>query len=206
MDHSRLFATDIFRVALAPAREVASLNADIEATALQLAEDDAAGRGWCREHGYDGYTSYSSLDDLTRRATCFSELAGRLDRLAAEAASRLEFDLRGRPLRLDNLWVNVLAPGGAHSGHLHPNCVLSGTYYVRVPEGSGAIRFEDPRLGLMMAAPPLLASCAPERRRFVRLTPAVGEALLWESWLRHEVEPNRATDARISVSFNYRWG
>jgi hypothetical protein len=26
---------------------------------------------------------------------------------------------------------------------------------------------------------------------------------LWESWLRHGVEPNQAKTPRISVSFNY---
>jgi len=29
--------------------------------------------------------------------------------------------------------------------------------------------------------------------------------LLWESWLRHEVPPNKAAEERISVSFNYGW-
>jgi hypothetical protein len=28
--------------------------------------------------------------------------------------------------------------------------------------------------------------------------------LLWESWLRHGVDTNRASGRRISVSFNYR--
>jgi uncharacterized protein (TIGR02466 family) len=32
--------------------------------------------------------------------------------------------------------------------------VISGTYYVTVPPKSGAIRFEDPRLPMLMAAPP----------------------------------------------------
>ena len=31
--------------------------------------------------------------------------------------------------------------------------MVSGTYYVTAPPGAGAIKFEDPRLGLMMAAP-----------------------------------------------------
>ena len=33
--------------------------------------------------------------------------------------------------------------------------------------------------------------------------PRAGLVLMWESWLRHEVMPNRAEDARISISFNY---
>ena len=37
------------------------------------------------------------------------------------------------------------------------------------------------------------------------VAPEAGEVCLWESWLRHEVQPNRADDERISISFNYRW-
>ena len=48
---------------------------------------------------------------------------------------------------------------------------------------------------------------APEAdRTFVHLTPAPGSVFLWESWLRHEVPPNRARTPRISISFNYAWG
>jgi hypothetical protein len=28
---------------------------------------------------------------------------------------------------------------------------------------------------------------------------------MWESWLRHEVLPGRATAPRVSLSFNYAW-
>jgi uncharacterized protein (TIGR02466 family) len=34
----------------------------------------------------------------------------------------------------------------------------------------------------------------------------VGEVLLWESRLRHEVPMNLAEEERVSVSFNYEWG
>ena len=73
-----------------------------------------------------------------------------------------------------------------------------------VPPRSGAIRFEDPRLALMMAAPARKAKARLENRLFVDVLPAPGMLLLWESWLRHGVETNRASGRRISVSFNYR--
>ena len=60
-------------------------------------------------------------------------------------------DLGGRRLKLDNIWVNVLDPGGSHTGHIHPHCILSGTYYVRAPDGASSLKFEDPRLPMMMA-------------------------------------------------------
>ena len=56
--------------------------------------------------------------------------------------------------------------------------------------GPGAIRFEDPRLGLMMAAPPKKENARPENQTFVDVAPKPGMLLLWESWLRHGVEPN----------------
>ena len=94
--------------------------------------------------------------------------------------------------------------GAIHAPHIHPHSVISGTYYVTVPPRSGAIRFEDPRLALMMAAPPRKPKARPENRLFVDVAPRPGMLLLWESWLRHGVEPNRASGQRISVSFNYR--
>ena len=40
---------------------------------------------------------------------------------------------------------------------------------------------------------------------FARFDPKEGSVLLFESWLRHEVEPNRAKQDRVSISFNYGW-
>ena len=41
-----------------------------------------AGRRWSREHGYPGYTSYASLNDLPRRDPAFADLAKLLTRHA----------------------------------------------------------------------------------------------------------------------------
>ena len=82
--------------------------------------------------------------------------------------------------------------------------VVSGTFYVAVPPGAGAIRFEDPRLAMMMAAPPRKKTAPAARRSFVTVQPKAGQMLLWESWLRHGVDSHGARGQRISVSFNYR--
>ena len=58
----------------------------------------------------------------------------------------------------------------------------------------------------MMAAPARLKGARRELRTFIYEAPKVGDVLLWESWLRHEVPANMAEDDRISVSFNYGWG
>jgi uncharacterized protein (TIGR02466 family) len=194
-----LFVTQLYRARLA-----GRLNPDLEAAAISIAAEDKAGRKWAKAHGYKGYTSYASLDDLPRRAPAFADLVRALDKHVAAFARHADFALERRKLVLDSLWVNVMGAGAVHTPHIHPHAVVSGTYYVTAPPGAGAIRFEDPRLGLMMAAPPRREHAARANRTFVAVAPKPGLLLLWESWLRHGVETNAAKSARISVSFNYR--
>jgi uncharacterized protein (TIGR02466 family) len=181
----------------------AALLADLDHSCRSLAADDAAGRRWCRDHQYRGYTSYASLNDLPVRDPAFAALARWLVRQASDFAAAAHLDLAGRRPRLDSLWVNILKPGGGHSGHIHPHSSISGTFYVAVPEGAGSIRFEDPRLPLLMHAPPRRADAPESARSFVQVAPMPGTVLLWESWLRHEVLPGTARSERISISFNF---
>jgi len=196
-----LFPTQLYRARLGRAD---ALNADLARSIRALAEDDRAGVEWCRARGYQGYTSYGSLNDLPWRDPAFAALKEELDPHAEAFARALDFDTSGRKLALDSLWVNVLAPGGSHSGHIHPLSALSGTYYVATPDGASALKLEDPRLGFMMAAPGQKTRVRNDNRRFVYVAPSAGALVMWESWLRHEVPANQAESDRISVSFNYR--
>ena len=179
-----------------------ALLAKLEHSVRALASDDAAGRRWAREHGYRGYTSYASLNDLPTRDPAFAALKRLLDRHVANFAEACAFELH-RKLKLDSLWVNLLRGGGAHGAHLHPHSVVSGTLYIALPLGSRGLKLEDPRLPMLMAAPPRRTDAPEPLRTFVELTPAPGTVLLWESWLRHEVPAGTGKGERISVSFNY---
>ncbi len=179
--------------------------AELEASCLSVADDDEAGQDWCEKEGYPGYTSYASLTDLPWRFPIFAAIVADLDRHVAAFAEDLEFDLEGGKLVLEDIWINILPEGGIHTAHIHPHSVISGTTYVKLPKGTSAIKYEDPRLAMMMAAPPRRKEAREENRQFVYVRPEVGDVLLWESWLRHEVPMNMAEDERISVSFNYAW-
>jgi uncharacterized protein (TIGR02466 family) len=74
-----------------------------------------------------------------------------------------------------------------------------------MPPGASALKLEDPRLSMMMAAPPRLADAEESAKSFVYLTPQPGDLVMWESWLRHEAMANAAKSERISISFNYGW-
>jgi uncharacterized protein (TIGR02466 family) len=179
--------------------------AELEKTCLVTAEDDEAGQEWCEENEFPGYTSYASLTDLPWRFPIFKDLVTALDEHIAAFAKDACFDLDGRELKLEDIWINILPEGGIHTSHIHPHSVISGTTYVAMPEGASAIKFEDPRSQMMMAAPARLKDAREEMRQFVYVAPKVGDVLLWESWLRHEVPMNMSEEERISVSFNYSW-
>ena len=192
----QLFATPLYEAKLDDEALVAELAHSIRS----LAKDDEAGRCWSRDKGYKGYTSYASLNDLPLRDPAFGELKRILTRHATTFARELAWDVKPK---LDSLWVNLLKPGGHHSAHIHPHSILSGTLYVEVPKGGGVIRFEDPRLPMMMAAPVRRDDAPEELRPFATVQPEPGLLLMWESWLRHEVLPGTAKSERLSISFNF---
>jgi uncharacterized protein (TIGR02466 family) len=194
----RLFVTQLYEAEIGDE----ALLRDLAHSIRSLARDDEAGVRWSKEHRYSGYTSYASLNDLPRRDPAFADLAKLLNRHALKFADECGFDLDRKP-RLDSLWANLLKSGGHHSGHMHPNSIISGTLYVEVPAGSGSIRFEDPRLPLMMSAPQRQKDAPEELQSFATVEPRPGLLLIWESWLRHEVLPGAGRGERLSISFNF---
>lgn len=196
-----LFATPIYQAMLSDSIEPDAL----EAACFSIAEDDEAGQNWCETQGFPGYTSYASLTDLPWRFPVFAEVKTALDQHVAVFAEQLYFDLGDGQLELEDLWINILPEGGLHTSHIHPLSVISGTTYVSMPEGTSALKLEDPRHAMMMASPPRRKDAPEDLQSFVYVKPEVGEVLMWESWLRHEVPMNLSEAERVSVSFNYKW-
>lgn len=162
---------------------------------------DDAGRAWSKSHYRGGYTSYASLDDLHRRAPSCERLEALLQPHAQAYARALGWRLAGRRLRMTVCWANVMPRNTYHTLHLHPHSDISGTYYVSTPPGCVPLRLEDPRMPYYMHAP----TRAPSRDdgHYVDIAAEAGSFVLFESWLRHEVPPNRSRTPRVSVSFNY---
>jgi len=199
-----LFVTRLYRAHLSELGKPVDAG-ELETSCLVIAQDDEAGQDWCEENGYPGYTSYASLDDLPWRFPVFKKLVKVLNKHVAAFVEDLEFDLDGKKLKLEDLWINILPPGGTHGSHIHPHSVISGTTYVSMPDGASALKLEDPRSARMMAAPVRIKDARDEMRQFIYVAPEAGDVLLWESWLRHEVPLNMADEQRVSVSFNYSW-
>jgi uncharacterized protein (TIGR02466 family) len=201
---SPLFTTPLYRSPLAAHGKIDQK--ELATSCDVIADDDEAGQEWCEANEFPGYTSYASLTDLPWRFPIFKDLVAVLDKHVAAFAKECHFDLGDKKLKLEDIWINILPEGGIHTAHIHPHSVISGTTYVSMPEGTSAIKFEDPRLAMMMAAPGRTKDAPESLRQFVYVKPDVGDVLMWESWLRHEVPMNMAEDERVTVSFNYSWG
>ncbi len=181
------------------------LNAELAKECRQLRDFDDAGRRWSAANYPGGYTSYASMNTLHRFSSTFDRLEKRVTRHVLAFTRALDMDLRGKNIAMTDCWVNIMPPSAAHSMHLHPLSFISGTYYVLTPDGCPGLKFEDPRLSSLMAAPPKRPTAGDGNRTYVTYPANAGHVILFESWLRHEVGQNRSAAERISISFNYAW-
>ncbi len=185
------------------ARSTARLNRELTTEIAQIEAIDDHGRQWSREHYVNGYSSYSSMTRLNQTSPTFNELEQKLWPEVKRFVKKLNWDMTGRSLAMTTCWVNSMGQGTYHTMHTHPMCVLSGVYYVNLPPGSSLFKIEDPRIGLMMAAPPRRSSAPAVEQNYLKIQPKAGEFILFESFMRHEVPPHRGKQRRLSVSFNF---
>jgi hypothetical protein len=88
-------------------------------------------------------------------------------------------------------WAAIARDGNSHLSHTHPDNLLSGVYYARVPaSGAGALLFDDPR-----------GPRWPFDGRFIH-RPQAGELVLFPSWLVHQVTPTTSADHEARVAFS----
>lgn len=200
----QLFRTDVYKTALKfpnPKR----FKEELIKECYQLREMDTDGKAWSAEKYLGGYTSYSSYADLHKWSSGFAEIESKINPHVKKYLRQLGYETKGFKLEMTNIWVNIMGPGTVHTMHIHPHSVVSGTLYVKVPKDGVGLKFEDPRMGSLMAALPKKANISQLRKNFVEIKPDDGDLLLFESWMRHEVPPNPSKEDRISVSFNYSW-
>ncbi|HEY3787710.1 MAG TPA: 2OG-Fe(II) oxygenase family protein [Urbifossiella sp.] len=143
---------------------------------------------------------WHSRDDLHLRPA-LGPLLKFIEAGVAEAMAFQKWDLRQATPMLASCWANVNGKGASNAVHVHPQCFLSGVYYVQATAESGHLFFNDPRPAAIMIAPPI-TEFTPWTYQKVRYQPKPGRMLLFPSWLQHGVEPNRGELDRVCISFN----
>ena len=98
-------------------------------------------------------------------------------------------------------WANKYNRGGHAIMHGHSPYFVSGCFYVdKVSDEQGNIYFQDPNEPLMATLPQdderkLLQNCVP-------VSTFTGDLVLFPSWLKHGVYPNKTDQPRISIAFD----
>jgi uncharacterized protein (TIGR02466 family) len=107
-------------------------------------------------------------------------------------------------------WAVVNRAGDYNVPHNHNPNIISGAFYVRVPEGmqSGEIVFLDPRMNLNASVSRNLqekGQLPPWNKTSISHAPHLGDLIIFPSWLLHYVNAFSAPDPeaqRIVISFN----
>lgn len=107
-------------------------------------------------------------------------------------------------LILGNWWININGKYDYNEQHDHQNSVLSGTYYVQVPEenmgnlmlhrGDNAEFFLTSKVEREQTMANAMTIPCPVKESMFYLFP---------SWVKHSVERNNTDSERISIAFNF---
>ncbi|MBI1261445.1 MAG: hypothetical protein GC184_06945 [Rhizobiales bacterium] len=144
-----------------------------------------------------GWHSVSNLHIDDR----LSEIRQVIGRTCVECARHMAFDFTKADLIFQEMWINKNGPGDFNKAHVHPNAVLSGSYYVNVPAESGNIEFFDPVRERVMSLYPIKKRTKTNSQA-LEYRCANGLLIIFPSWLQHGVQPNRSNDYRVSIAFN----
>lgn len=139
---------------------------------------------------------WNSTDNAILHQTIFDELHKAIRGYCLQAFA--EMGLASPVFQLQS-WVNIHDQGGFNFQHMHEGALLSGTFYLQIPEGSGALVFKDPRPGVLNA---YAKGSGANAYKDIQLRPSAGLLVLFPHWLEHFVEPHCSDIPRICIPFN----
>ena len=98
------------------------------------------------------------------------------------------------------IWLNVNEYSNFNWAHTHPECALSGVYYVKTPIQCGDITFEHPSMREMGFLN--VKKFNNYNASSFSIPSKEGNLHIFPSWMVHKVQPNMNKKDRISISFN----
>jgi len=110
-----------------------------------------------------------------------------------------------RRFELDNMWININGKGHYNTSHNHPNCLMSGVFWVKAPENCGKLIFQNPHSfaeGWLIESADVDVKKRLNYHHTFEFTPQEGTLVMFPSHLMHSVESNESDEDRISIAFN----
>lgn len=110
-----------------------------------------------------------------------------------------------------HMWANISGPGASNSVHVHPGMLWAAVFYADLGQDlpgedvGGLLHFEDPRhpLPSMRHKDFRLTDATGEPYNGAKsIRSAVGDLVLFPSWLKHGVTPYTGGGERISIAMN----
>ena len=101
----------------------------------------------------------------------------------------------GTKKRRFSAWVDVMDQWGSHVTHHHAPNLLSGVFYLEVPEGSSNLILRDPR-------PLRFIHDTNTQAMEIPVQASKGSTIVFPSWLEHYVEASDRNAGRTTLSFN----
>lgn len=121
--------------------------------------------------------------------------------LEADKFMREVLNYRFDSVFITTSWANINPPGTNHHTHIHPNSIISGTYYLQTKENCGNLVFSKPQKEII----PALREDVPLDNFSTSSWPVApfdNLLVMFPSNLTHFVTQNESDENRISLSFN----
>lgn len=162
--------------------------------------------GWGRKSSNEGGWQSHDFIDPVMDINPLKDIRDAIMQRAYAAAD--EFGFREYTLKMTNLWFNVNNKGHFNHLHSHPGGVLSGVYYLKLPECChGNLTFvRDFAYSHMKeywgTANNIDRWSSEDNQTEWDVFPQLNQLVLFPAWLQHLVSASASEDERISLSFN----
>ena len=191
------FPTPIYSATLANRRWNTGLTREI----YRLRERGHVPHGSMSERAYTSYYTQNMLHTTRGLRPFFRAVL----RHAYAFAGALHADTKHFAIAISSSWANIYPRGEYVLPHAHPNCQLSGVFYVAAEPGRGDILFYSPLEYHKSSDIPRYTKQGPVSYETVPYTARTGRLILFPNWLKHTTLPNTSSKDRIIVSFNFRF-
>ena len=191
------FPTPIYSAMIGPRRWTAALTREIQ----RLHRGRHRAHGAMSARGFSSYHTENMLQQVRSLRPFYREVL----RHAHAFARALHADTQRFTIAVSSSWANVYPAGEYVRPHTHPNCQLSGVFYVAAEPGHGDIVFHNPLEYHKSSDIPRYTRPSPVSYESVPYAARTGRIILFPNWLKHATLPNTGARERIVVSFNLRF-
>lgn len=180
-----------------------ALDNDLLARRMYAIRDEEISAGVAENIGRSNVGGYRSYDVLKRNE--FDDLKQVILTTMNECMVKGKWfaEPEVKMSQMDAMWGVINGRGHSNSTHNHPNCWISGVYYVKVPSEplrAGSLTFRDPNLARTYTR----SFYRSVQSEVLSITPQAGKLIMFPSWCEHFVTANQTDEDRIAIAFNIK--